>query len=79
MARAFRFGNYGVYVLPERGQPHHHPHAHIKHRGLRIASVYLWTLTFCDESEDMPPRLVARIREEQQHLLELWARLNGDD
>jgi hypothetical protein len=79
MARAFQIGNYGVYVLPERGQPHHQPHAHIKHRGQRIASVYLWTLTVQEESEAVPRELMARIRAEHQKLLDLWARLNADD
>jgi hypothetical protein len=49
MPRAFRFGNYGVYVLSERGQRHHLPHAHVKHGRRRVAAFYLLTLTIYDE------------------------------
>lgn len=79
MSRAFQFRNYGVYVLDERAQPHHRPHAHVKRRGSRVASVFLETLTMFDESEALPRELVAKIREEQEALLGLWVELNEDD
>jgi hypothetical protein len=80
MTRAFRFGNYGVYVYDERGQPHRLPHAHVKRqRGRRVASFFLMTLTTYDEIEPLPSDLLAEIRKEQQHLLDLWAQLNPDD
>ena len=50
----------------------------MKHRGCRIASVFLETLTVFDNSEALPPKLVTRIREEQAALLELWLELNDD-
>lgn len=75
MARAFRYRNYGIYILPERGLPHHWPHAHIKHRGTRIASVYLLTLILYDVVEAVPPDLLALIRERHQELLDLWEEL----
>jgi hypothetical protein len=78
MSCAFRFRNYAVYVLDERGGPHHRPHAHVKHRGRRIASIFLETLTIFDQSEAMPHELVARIREEQETLVSLWVELNDE-
>ena len=78
MTRAFRFRNYGVYVLDERGGPHHRPHAHVKHRGRRIASVFLETLTVFDDSEPLPTELIMRIREEQDTLVALWVDLNDE-
>lgn len=76
MARGFRFGNYGVYVLPERGQPHHLPHAHVMRRNQRVATVALLTLTVFHQCEPLPAQLVERIRNEQPALLDLWVDLN---
>ncbi len=76
MGRAFRYRNFGVYILPEQGQRHHLPHAHIKDRRRRVASVYLLTMTFYDDREPLPDDLVAKIREEQAALLALWEKLN---
>jgi len=78
MTRAFQFRNYAVYVLDERGQPHHRPHGHVKHRGRRVASVFLETLTIFDESESLPRDLLAKIGDEQEALLGLWTELNDE-
>jgi hypothetical protein len=79
MVRVLHLGNYGVYVLCERGERHHRPHAHIKFRGLRIASVFLDTLDVYDEVEPVPPLLLGEIAEQQEALLGVWEELNGDD
>ena len=79
MVRAFRYGNYAVYVLDERGQRHHRPHAHIKHRGQLVASVFLETLTLFHDHEPLPPGLLTWLEDEQDALLELWVELNEDD
>lgn len=77
MARAFRFRNYAVQVNDERGK-HHRAHAHIVHRGARIASIYLETLEFAfGPLESIPKALLARISEEQERLLEMWEDLNN--
>jgi hypothetical protein len=78
MVRVLHFRNYGVYVIRERGERHHLPHAHIKDRGRRIASVYLETLTVFDEIEPVPAQLVEEINESQAELLDRWEELNGD-
>ena len=78
MARVFSFRNYGVYVLDERGAPHHLPHAHVKHRGRRVASVYLLTLEISDQLERLPPGLLEAIKTNQSALLEKWTELNDD-
>lgn len=79
MARAFRIGNYSVYIWVERGAPHHRPHAHVYLGKARIASVYLETLTVYDSRERLPSHLLGRIEEEQEAMLVLWAKLNPDD
>lgn len=79
MPRVFLFRNYGVYVLAERGSPHHLPHAHIKHRGRRVATVFLLSLEVFNEVEYIPADLVTMIEAEQALLLEKWTELNGDD
>jgi hypothetical protein len=79
MARAFRFGNYGIYILRERGQPHHLPHAHIKHRRRLVATVYLLTMTIQEQGERIPEGLVEELRNRQEALLALWSELNGDE
>lgn len=77
MPRVLRFRNYAVYVNDERGAQHHQPHAHIKHRGRRVASVFLVTLVVFDQVEALPPELLTRIEERVAELLAEWERLNG--
>lgn len=76
MSRVIRFGNYGVYVCDERGVQHHWPHAHIKHRGVRIASVYLISLAVYDDVERVPKQLAELINKHHLDLLAEWERLN---
>ena len=78
MARVFSYRNYGVYVLNERGAPHHLPHAHVKHRGRRVASVFLVSLEVFNAIERLPTDLVRMIASEQYALLEAWEELNDD-
>ncbi len=77
MVRVIQYRNYGVYVNDERGGQHHLPHAHIKHRGIRIASVYLTTLTFYWVVEPVPPDLEDLIAERQDELQDRWKELNS--
>jgi len=79
MARCFREGRYSVYVIAERGGPHHRAHAHIKHGGSRVASIFLETLEIYHQLEDLPATLVRRLQEEQTNMLALWDELNRDD
>jgi hypothetical protein len=79
MPRCFQFRNYNVYVLNERGERHHRPHAHIKLRGTRVASIYLETMTIYDNNKPLPKRLVHRLYEEQESMLTLWMELNEND
>jgi len=72
-------GNFAVYVYDERGQPHHLPHAHIKHRGRRVASIFLLSLEVYDSREPLPRDLIREISVRQEGLLRLWMELNGDD
>ena len=78
MVRVFPFRNYGVYVLDERGSPHHLPHAHVKHRGRRVASVFLVSLEVFNQVERLPPDLLEMIEAEQSALLAKWTELNDD-
>ena len=78
MPRVFSYRNYGVYVLDERGAPHHLPHAHIKHRGRRVASVFLVSLEVVNATERLPRDLIEMIESEQAALLEAWRELNDD-
>jgi hypothetical protein len=78
MGREIRIRNYGVYVGREVGAQHHRPHAHIKDRGRRIASIFLETLTVYHEVERVPRDLLDAIRDQQERLLEVWEALNGD-
>ena len=78
MARVFRFRNYSAYVLDERGAPHHRPHAHVKHRDQRVASVFLETLELFNVVERLPPELIKEIAAKQSALLEMWMELNDD-
>ena len=77
MPRVLRFRNYGVYVNDERGAQHHLPHAEIKHRGTRIASVFLLTLTVFNDVERVPTKLLDHIEQQVGLLLAEWERLNG--
>ena len=79
MPKCFQYRNYSAYVLRERGERHHLPHAHIKVRGTRVAAVYLTTLTIYDTSERLPKGLIKRLHEEQESMLELWMELNEND
>jgi hypothetical protein len=79
MPRVFRLRNYGVYVLKERGQPHHNPHAHIKNHRRLVASVFLVSLTVYRQYEPLPDDLMERLRETQSEMVDLWGRLNDDD
>ena len=78
MPRVFSYRNYGVYVLDERGAPHHLPHAHVKHRGRRVASVFLVLLEVVNATERLPRDLIEMIESEQAALLEAWRELNDD-
>jgi hypothetical protein len=72
-------GNFAVYVYDERGQPHHLPHAHIKQRGRRVASIFLLSLEVYHNREPLPRALIDAIHVQQEDLLRLWQELNGDD
>ncbi len=76
MPRVLYRPNYGVYVGDERGERHHSPHAHVKHRGKRIASVHLYSLAVLKEIEPVPPEVMKMIRDNQEDLLAEWERLN---
>lgn len=77
MARVLHIRNYGVYVNDERGTQHHLPHAHIKNRGARIASVFLITLTVFNEEEPVPADVLEFISTRIGDLLAEWERLNS--
>lgn len=67
---------YGVYVWSERGVGHHRPHAHIKLRATRLASVFLDTLLVFDVVEMPPQDVLDAIENAQELLLEHWEALN---
>jgi hypothetical protein len=77
MVRILYERNYGVYVNDERGGPHHRAHAHIAHRGNRIASFYVETLQFIQGEEQVPSWLIEQIVEAQEQLVERWLELNA--
>jgi hypothetical protein len=79
MTRAFRHRNYGVYIADERGERHHLPHAHIKERGRLICTINLLTLQPLQENKEIPAGLFDKLHEEQNSMLEIWKRLNGDN
>ena len=80
MVRGLGVGNFSVYVFDERGEPHHLPHAHIKHRGQRVASIFLLSLqVYDDRQQKLPSQLLDAIRAAQPQLLQLWAELNDND
>ncbi len=76
MPRVIQFRNYGVYVNDERGAQHHLPHAHIKLRGTRIASIFLFTLTVYDDVDRVPADLLENIDARIGELIAEWERLN---
>lgn len=78
MPRIITYGNFAIYVFDERGQRHHLPHAHIKNRGCRVASIFLLSLQTFDEVERLPSGLIAYISEHQSELLAAWEELNGE-
>jgi hypothetical protein len=78
MPKILVYGSYAVFVLSERGQRHHLPHAHIKQRGNNIASIFLISLEVFDAIERLPPNLVRHICDHQAKLLAAWEDLNGD-
>jgi hypothetical protein len=77
MTRVLHLGNYGVYVGDERGERHHSPHAHIKHRGQRIASIHLVSLEMLKQIAPVPAQVMQLIRENQSLLIAEWERLNS--
>lgn len=77
MVRVLYQPPYGVYVADERGERHHSPHAHVKHRGRRIASVHLVTLQVLKGSEPVPADLMELIEANQDLLIAEWERLNS--
>ena len=77
MSRVLHIRNYGVYVNDERGAQHRLPHAHIKNRGTRIASVFLFTLTVFNQVESVPAELLDLISANVDSLLAEWNRLNS--
>jgi hypothetical protein len=77
MTRVLHLGNYGVYVGDERGERHHSPHAHIKHRGQRIASIHLVSLEMLKQITPVPAEVMELIRNNQNLLIAEWERLNS--
>jgi hypothetical protein len=77
MVRVLHLRNYGVYVADERGERHHSPHAHVKERGRRIASLHLMTLVALNQIAPIPSDVMDLIRENQDALLERWEELNS--
>jgi hypothetical protein len=78
MTRVLHLHNYGVYVGDERGQRHHSPHAHVKHRGLRIASVHILSLEMLKQIAPVPAQVMDLIRDNQEALIAEWERLNHE-
>ena len=78
MARILSYGNYGVYVLRERGGRHHSPHAHIRFNGKNVGSVFLYTLEYFDVSDRLSAGLIAHLAERQDELLTAWEELNRE-
>ena len=77
MPRVLHLSNYGVYVGDERGERHHSPHAHVKHRGRRIASIHLVSLEVLKQIEPVPAAVMELMRENQELLIVEWERLNS--
>ena len=79
MVRVLLFRNYSVYVFDERGSRHHLPHAHVKHRGQQVASVFLVSLEVFNEVKRLPPEVLKEIKTQQRVLLAKWMELNDDN
>jgi hypothetical protein len=77
MTRVLEYRNFGVYVGDERGERHHSPHAHVKDRGRRIASIHIVSLEVFTQIEAVPGELMELIRENQDGLIAEWERLNS--
>jgi hypothetical protein len=77
MVRVLRIANYGIYVADERGERHHSPHAHIKHRGRRIASVHIVSLEVFKQIEPVPAEVMQLMLDSQEALIAAWEQLNS--
>lgn len=77
MTRVLHLSNYGVYVGDERGGRHHSPHAHVKHRARRIASVHILSLEVIKQLAPVPIEVMELMRENQEALITEWERLNS--
>lgn len=77
MTRVLHLPNYGVYVGDERGERHHSPHAHVKFRGRRIASIHILSLEVLNEIAPVPAQVMNLIRDNQEALIAEWERLNS--
>ena len=77
MTRVLHLSNYGVYVADERGERHHSPHAHVKHRGRRIASIHIVSLEVFKQVETVPAEVMELMRANQDALIAEWERLNS--
>jgi hypothetical protein len=77
MTRVLHLRNYGVYVGDERGAQHHSPHAHVKDRGRRIASIHVVSLEVLQQIEPVPADVMELIVDGQDVLLAEWERLNS--
>lgn len=67
---------YGVYVFDERGVGHNRPHAHIRKRGTRVASIFLDTGVLLDVVERLPAGLHEEILVDVDVHLDTWESLN---
>lgn len=76
MTKKLQYGEFGVYVYRERGGKHHRPHAHIKFKGKKVASIYLLTLTPFHQVERVPLGLLDEIEAHQDELLRAWEDMN---
>jgi hypothetical protein len=77
MTRVLRISNYGVYVADERGERHHSPHAHVKDRGRRIASIHIVSLEVIKGNAPIPAEVMELICDNQEALIAEWERLNS--
>jgi hypothetical protein len=77
MTRVLHLSNYGVYVADERGERHHSPHAHVKERRRRIASIHIISLEVIKAIAPIPAEVMDLIRDNQEALIAEWERLNS--
>jgi hypothetical protein len=77
MVRVLHINNYGVYVADERGERHSSPHAHVKCRGRRIASIHLLSLEMLNQIEPVPTEVMDMIQANQENLIAKWEQLNS--